>query len=230
VADHAVVNHDEWVAARERFLDEEKDFTRARDRLNAARLALPWERVDSEYRFVGENGELSLAAAFDGCHQLIVYHFMFPPEWEAGCPHCSFWADNFDRSVVHLWARDIRFVAVSRAPYPKLAAYRDRMGWSFPWLSSEGSAFNYDFGVSFTPVEQSEPVFNYATIVPGMSDREAASSFYSDDDGTIYHTYSTYGRGIDLLNGTYNFIDISPLGRNEDPDNTQSWVRRHDEY
>ena len=227
--DHAVVSHDEWLQARREFLGKEKAFTRERDRINAARLALPWELVDQEYMFAGPRGEVTLAELFGGRRQLIVYHFMFPPEWDAGCPHCSFWADNFDGNAAHLRARDISFVVISRAPYPKLAAYRARMGWSFQWFSSGDSAFNYDFGASFTADQQDEPVFNYATMVPGMPDRESASAFYRDNSA-IYHTYSTYGRGIDLLNGTYNFIDISPLGRNEDPGDTQSWVRRHDEY
>jgi len=226
---HAIVSHDEWLQARREFLDQEKAFTHERDRINVARLALPWERVEQEYVFSGSRGDVALADLFQGCRQLIVYHFMFPPEWDAGCPHCSFWADNFDGNAAHLRARDISFVAVSRAPFDKLAAYRARMGWSFQWFSSGDTTFNYDFGVSFTEDQQDEPVFNYGNAAPGMPDREAASAFFRDN-GAIYHTYSTYGRGIDLLNGTYNFIDISPLGRNEDPDNTQSWVRRHDEY
>ncbi len=230
MVDHLIAGHDEWLAARRRFLDEEKAFTHARDRLNAARVALPWEVVEKEYAFTGASGQATLGDLFDGCRQLIVYHFMYPPEWDAGCPHCSFWADNFDGNVVHLRARDISFVAVSRAPIEKLTAYRARMGWSFPWFSSGTSTFNYDLGVSFTPDQQDRRIFNYGTLVPGMSDREAASAFYRDDTGSIYHTYSTYGRGIDLLNGAYNFIDISPLGRNENPADTQSWVRRHDEY
>jgi len=227
--EHEVVGHSEWLKARGEFLAQEKAFTRERDRINAARLALPWERVEQEYMFSGPRGEVTFADLFDGCRQLIVYHFMFPPEWDAGCPHCSFWADSFDGTTAHLHARDISFAAVSRAPFGKIAAYRARMGWSFPWYSSGDSAFNYDFGVSFTAGQLDKPAFNYGTMVPGMPDREAASAFYRDDDA-IYHTYSTYGRGIDLLNGAYNFIDISPLGRNEDPGDTQSWVRRHDEY
>ena len=227
--DHAVVSHDEWLQARREFLGQEKAFTRERDRISAARRALPWERVEQEYVFSGPRGEVTLADLFGGCRQLVVYHFMFPPEWDAGCPHCSFWADNFDGTTVHLRARDISFVAISRAPFQKLAVYRARMGWSFQWFSSGDSSFNYDFGVSFTAGQRDKPVFNYGTLVPGMADREGASAFYRDN-GSIFHTYSTYGRGIDLLNGAYNFIDISPLGRNEDPRNAQSWVRRHDEY
>ncbi len=229
MVDHEVVSHDEWLKARHEFLSQEKAFTRERDRINAARLALPWERVEQKYVFSGPSGEATFADLFHGYRQLIVYHFMFPPEWDAGCPHCSFWADNFDGTSVHLRARDISFVVISRAPFTKLAAYRARMRWSFPWFSSGDSTFNYDFGVSFTVDQQDKPTFNYGTAVPGMPDREAASAFFRDNEA-IYHTYSTYGRGIDLLNGAYNFIDISPLGRNEDPNDTQSWVRRHDEY
>jgi predicted dithiol-disulfide oxidoreductase (DUF899 family) len=228
--DHELVGHEEWQERRRAFLTEEKAFTRQRDRLNAARVALPWEAVEQDYRFIGPRGEVVFADLFEGCHQLLVYHFMFPPEWDDGCPHCSFWADNFDGNAAHLRARDVSFAAVSRAPFEKLAAYRTRMGWSFAWYSSGDGPFNYDYGVSFIPEQQNEETFNYGTLVPGMSDREGASAFYRDDDGALYHTYSTYGRGIDLLNGTYNFIDISPLGRHEDPQETQSWVRRHDEY
>lgn len=226
---HPVVDHAEWIERRRRFLDREKAFTRERDALAAARRARPWERVERDYTFTGPDGEVPLAALFGTHHQLLVYHFMYPPEWDAGCPHCSFWADNFDGNAVHLAERDISFAAVSRAPFDRIAAYRVRMGWSFPWFSSDGP-FNDDFGASFEPEETTQRVFNYGTLVPGFTDREAVSAFYRDDDGAVYHTYSTYGRGIDLLNGAYNFIDLSPLGRNEDPADTQSWVRRHDEY
>ena len=230
MTDHAVVDHAEWVAQRRRLLDREKAFTHERDRLAEERRALPWEPVDRAYTFTGADGEVTLSGLFGGHHQLLVYHFMFPPDWEAGCPHCSFWADNFDGVDVHLAQRDIAFAAVSRAPFDRIAGYRARMGWSFPWFSSDDGPFNYDFGASFPPADQDRPVFNYGTQTPGMSDREGVSAFYRDDDGRIFHTYSTYGRGIDLLNGAYNFIDLSPLGRHEVPGDTQSWVRRHDEY
>ena len=228
--DHPVVSHSEWVSARKALLAEEKAFTHERDRINALRVALPWERIEAQYEFTGPSGTVSFGELFGPHHQLIVYHFMFPPEWDEGCPHCSFWADSFDRTDVHMRARDISFVAISRAPFDKLAAYKSRMGWSFQWYSSHNSEFNYDLGVSFSPEDQERRVFNYDTLTPGMSDREGASAFYRDSGGNIYHTYSTYGRGIDLLNGAYSFIDISPLGRNEDPEFTQSWVRRRDEY
>lgn len=229
MTEHPVVDHAEWVERRRSFLDREKAFTRERDALAAERRALPWERVERDYTFTGPDGDVSLAGLFGTHHQLLVYHFMYPPEWDAGCPHCSFWADSFDGNTIHLAQRDISFVAVSRAPFDRIAGYRARMGWSFPWVSSDGP-FNYDLGVSFRPEEMKQQVFNYGTLAPGFTDREAVSAFYRDDDGGIFHTYSTYGRGIDLLNSAYNFIDLSPLGRNEDPLEPQSWVRRHDEY
>ena len=192
--DHPVVSHEEWVAERTAFLAKEKEFTRQRDELSRRRRELPWERVEKDYVFDGPRGTESLADLFDGRSQLIVYHFMFLPEWEAGCPHCSFWADNFDDNVVHLAHRDISLVAMSRAPFVKLDAYRKRMGWSFKWLSSGASDFNYVYGVSFRPEEQKQSVYNYGTMAPGMSDREGTSVFYKDADGSIFHTYSTYAR------------------------------------
>ena len=226
---HRVVSHDEWVAARTDFMKQEKEFTRQRDELSRRRRELPWERVEKDYVFDGPKGKESLADLFDGRSQLIVYHFMFPPEWEAGCPHCSFWADNFDDNVIHINHRDASMVAVSRAPFAKLDTYRKRMGWSFQWLSSGANDFNDDFGVSFRPEEQKEKRYNYGTIVPGMSDREGVSVFYKDAAGTIFHTYSAYARGIDMLNTAYHYIDITPKGRDEG-DKPQYWVRRHDEY
>jgi predicted dithiol-disulfide oxidoreductase (DUF899 family) len=171
-APHDVVSHDAWIAARTELLAKEKEFTRLRDQLSRQRRSLPWEVVDKEYRFEGPNGIQTLAQLFDGRSQLIVYHFMFTPEWNEGCPHCSFWADSFDRNVVHLNARDVTFVAISRAPLSKLTAYEERMGWSFTWLSSAGTAFNYDYGVSFTPEQQAtEGVYNYRSQAKPMSDR-----------------------------------------------------------
>lgn len=226
---HPVVSHEQWIAARKELLALEKEFTRQRDALTRRRRELPWERVEKEYLFDGPRGRESLSDLFDGRGQLIVYHFMFLPEWEAGCPHCSFWADNFDDNVVHLAHRDISMVAVSRAPFAKLDAYRKRMGWTFPWLSSGGSDFNYDFGASFRPEEQKANVYNYGTLVPGMSDREGISVFYKDENGALFHTYSTYARGLDMMNTAYHYIDLTPKGR-EEGDRPQHWVRRHDEY
>jgi predicted dithiol-disulfide oxidoreductase (DUF899 family) len=224
---HRVVPHGEWIAARTAFLAKEKEFTQQRDALNQQRRDLPWERVEKQYTFDGPNGKETLADLFDGRSQLIVYHFMFPPEWDAGCPHCSFWADNFDDVIVHINHRDTSMVAISRAPLSKLEAYEKRMGWSFKWLSSGNTDFNYDLGVSFTDAERA--FFNYTTQNVGMTDREGASVFYKDEDGSVFHTYSTYARGIDMMNTAYHYIDLTPKGRDEGTRN-QYWVRRHDEY
>jgi len=231
VTEHAVVPHEEWVQARRAFLAREKDFTRQRETLAAERRALPWEAVTKDYAFDGPGGKRSLPDLFDGMGQLIVYHFMFPPEWDAGCPHCSFWADHFDGAPVHLRARDTSFVAVSRAPRAKLATYEQRMGWSFPWYSSGETDFNYDFGASFTPddVASEAPVYNYGSA-PGLEDREGLSVFRRDERGQVFHTYSAYARGIDAINGTYQLLDLVPKGRDEPVGDPQFWVRRHHEY
>jgi predicted dithiol-disulfide oxidoreductase (DUF899 family) len=227
-----VVSHDEWTQARKAFLAREKEFSRQREALARARRELPWEEVSTEYVFDGPDGTLTLPDLFDGLGQLVVYHFMFPPEWDAGCPHCSFWADSFDGTPVHLRARDVSFTAISRAPIGKIAAYRQRMGWSFPWVSSAGTDFNYDFGASFTPGEVAShaPVFNYGSE-PRFEDREGISVFARDEQGRVFHTYSTYARGIDAVNAAYQFLDLVPKGRDEPSDgDPQFWVRRHDEY
>jgi predicted dithiol-disulfide oxidoreductase (DUF899 family) len=227
---HEVVAHDEWVEARRALLAAEKEFTRARDDLSRIRRQLPWERVDKEYEFDAGDARRSLADLFGPHRQLIVYHFMFAPEDDAGCPSCSFWAESFDRNVIHLAARDISFVAISRAPAAKLRAYRERMGWTFPWLSSGDGDFNYDFGVAFRPEQLDTNVYNYGSA-PGIEDREGVSVFFKDDDGDVFHTYSAYARGIDLLNSAYNYIDLTPRGREEPSGgNPQFWVRRRDEY
>jgi predicted dithiol-disulfide oxidoreductase (DUF899 family) len=222
------VSHDEWLEARKQLLGAEKEFTRARDELTRQRQALPWEPVEKDYVFDGPNGEETLADLFDGQSQLVVYHFMFAPEDDAGCKSCSFWADNFNPNVVHLNARDVSFAAVSRAPIEKLEAYRRRMGWDFHWVSSGKTEFNFDYGVSFTPEQQDELLYNYGTLAPRIADREGLSVF-ARDDGRIFHTYSAYGRGIDLVNTAYNYLDLVPRGRDEG-DRGQAWVRRHDEY
>ena len=228
---HHIVSHSDWTAARIAFLEKEKAFTRARDELSAARRALPWEKVETNYVFEGENGPVSLADLFRGKSQLIVYHFMFGPDWEAGCPHCSHWADNFNGIIVHLNQRDVSMVAVSRAPYARLAAYRKRMGWSFQWFSSLGTDFNFDYQASFTPdeVARKNALYNFTRQDPGTSEREGISVFSKGADGTIFHTYSTYARGIDMLSTDYNYLELVPKGRDE---NGQGpfWVRRHDEY
>jgi predicted dithiol-disulfide oxidoreductase (DUF899 family) len=228
---HQVVQHDEWVEARKSLLAREKEFTRQRDLLSEERRGLPWERVDKQYVFDGPDGEQSLTDLFDGRSQLVVYHFMFAPDdaWDEACKHCSFWADNFDPIVVHLNANDVSMVAVSRAKLDNIERYRKRMGWSFKWLSSSGSDFNFDYRVSFAPEEYESPVFNYGTMAPGFGDREGVSVFARVDD-EIFHTYSTYARGIDMLNTAYHYLDIVPRGRGEDDGPPQHWVRRHDEY
>lgn len=226
---HSVVSHDEWLAARGALLTREKEFTRVRDELSRQRRELPWEKVEKEYVFEGPAGKQSLGDLFDGRSQLVVYHFMFSPEWDAGCPHCSHWADNFNGIIVHLNHRDVTMVAISRAPYAKLKKYEKRMGWTFKWLSSHETDFNYDFGVSFRPEEQKKKVYNYGTIDPGMPDREGVSVFYKDAKGNIFHTYSAYARGIDMMNVDYQFLDLVPKGRDEG-DRGPFWVRRHDEY
>jgi predicted dithiol-disulfide oxidoreductase (DUF899 family) len=230
---HPIVSREQWLAARRELLAKEKAFTRARDELNRARRELPWERVEKRYEFEGPDGRASLSDLFAGQSQLIVQHFMFGPAWEAGCPHCSFWADSFDRIPIHLAHRDISFVAVSRAPYPKIAAYRQRMGWSFRWLSSFGSDFNYDYCVSFTPEQLAagRALYNFVEQNPGMEEREGVSVFFKDAAGELFHTYSSYSRGLDLLNSAYNYIDLAPKGRDEPAQgNPQFWVRRRDEY
>ena len=228
MAEHKVP-HEEWVEARKELLAKEKAFTRARDEVTRQRLALPWDAVDTEYAFTGPSGELSFADLFDGRSQLLVYHFMFDPDDDVGCPICSFWADNFEPVVLHLRARDVTFVAVSLAPFPKIAAYKERMGWTFPWFSSFGSDFNFDYGVSFRPEQADEPLYNYGTLPPRDTQREGVSVFARDGDGRIFHTYSAYARGIDLVNTAYNYLDLVPKGRDEDG-RGPFWVRRHDEY
>lgn len=230
---HEVVSHERWTEARKDILRREKDFTRMRDELSAARRALPWERVEKPYVFQGPGGERTLAELFDGRRQLVVYHFMFGPDWEKGCKSCSFWADGFDGIPAHLAHRDVTFVAISRAPLAKLQAFARRMGWSFPWFSSGGCDFNFDYGVSFDERDAAEkrPTYNFGTQHPEGTEMPGVSCFICDDDGAVFHTYSTYGRGIDILNPAYAFLDVAPLGRDEDAlPFTMSWVRLHDEY
>jgi predicted dithiol-disulfide oxidoreductase (DUF899 family) len=228
---HTVVSREKWLAARKALLVKEKAFTRLRDRLSRQRRALPWVQVDKHYIFDGPTGRETLSDLFDDRSQLIVYHFMFAPDWDVGCKHCSFWADNFDKIIVHLNHRDVTMVAASRAPYSKLAAYQKRMGWNFKWVSSGGTDFNFDYHVSFTPEEEAnkKALFNYKIQDPDSSDREGASIFYKDATGNIFHTYSTYARGIDMVNTAYHYLDLVPKGRDEGKTGP-SWLRRRDEY
>jgi predicted dithiol-disulfide oxidoreductase (DUF899 family) len=231
MTDHQVVSREVWLAARKALLAKEKDFTRQRDDLSRQRRELPWVKVTETYTFDGPRGNETLADLFEGRSQLVIYHFMFGPDWEAGCPHCSFWADNFDRIIVHLKQRDVTMLAVSRAPYAKLAAYQKRMGWTFKWLSSGETKFNFDYFASFTPEEVAAKsgFYNFASQDPRRTDREGVSVFYKDAAGSVFHTYSTYARGIDMLNTAYHYLDLAPKGRDEG-DRGQYWVRRHDEY
>ncbi|GAC1460332.1 MAG: DUF899 domain-containing protein [Steroidobacteraceae bacterium] len=228
---HRVVASDEWLKARVELLAAEKEFTRLRDRLSEQRRRLPWEAVDKSYVFEGSDGRQTLPELFGGRSQLIIYHFMFHPDWDAGCPHCSRWADSFDRAIVHLNHRDVTMAAVSRAPYAQLAAYQKRMGWSFRWLSSFGSDFNFDYHVSFTPAEMQAQKGFYNLVVqnPDASEREGISVFLKDTDDKVFHTYSTYARGIDMMNVDYQYLDLVPKGRDEGGRGPY-WVRRHDEY
>lgn len=232
--DHPVVSREEWLSARTKFLAKEKEFTHLRDELSRQRRALPWVKVDKQYVFEGPKGKETLADLFEKRSQLIVYHFMFGPDWNEGCPHCSFWADNFNPIGVHLNHRDVTFVAISRAPLSKIDAFKKRMGWQFRWLSSGKTDFNYDYGVSFTPeqLQKGPVVYNYSRKAMGdAQDREGLSVFYKDGNGTVFHTYSSYERGIDLVNTAYNYLDLVPKGRDEESlDFTQAWVRHHDRY
>jgi predicted dithiol-disulfide oxidoreductase (DUF899 family) len=229
--DHKVVSPAEWLDARRQLLLQEKEFTKARDRLSELRRELPWERVEKAYVFEGPEGKQSLPELFDGRSQLIIYHFMFGPDWDAGCPHCSHFADSFNGAIVHLNHRDATMIAVSRAPYAKLAAYRKRMGWTFKWVSSFGSDFNFDYHVSFTPEEVAKKAafYNFRKQDPDAEEREGVSVFYRDQAGDVFRTYSTFARGIDMLNVDYQYLDLVPKGRDEGGKGPY-WVRRHDEY
>jgi predicted dithiol-disulfide oxidoreductase (DUF899 family) len=228
---HKVVSSGEWLDARMRLLAKEKEFTQLRDELSQARRDLPWERVDKNYVFDGPNGAESLTELFGGRSQLIVYHFMFNPEWEAGCKSCSFWADSFERNVVHLNHRDVTLVAISRAPLGKIEAFRKRMGWTFKWLSSAANDFNFDYQVSFRPEQLAtgEVYYNYRQRKSSMTDLVGISVFYRDAGGDVFHTYSCYERGVDMMNAAYHYLDLVPKGRDEGG-RTQFWVRHRDSY
>jgi predicted dithiol-disulfide oxidoreductase (DUF899 family) len=224
-----IVSRADWRAARLALLAEEKSFDRARDALAAQRRALPMVRLDRDYRFADETGEVGLGDLFGGCRQLVVYHFMFGPDWAEGCPSCSFWADNFDGIDAHLRARDTALVAVSKAPLDKLMAYRQRMGWRFRWVSAGDSGFNEDFRVSFAP-DSKGGEYNFAPRTHAGSEMPGISVFFRDGD-SVLHSYSTYSRGLDMLNGAYHFLDLTPKGRDEgELPWSMAWVRRHDRY
>jgi predicted dithiol-disulfide oxidoreductase (DUF899 family) len=229
---HKIVSQNQWLEARKRLLIREKEFTRFRDKLSQQRRELPWVKVEKNYVFDGPGGKETLSDLFEGKSQLVVYHFMYAPDWEEGCPSCSFWADNFNGIGVHLNHRDVTMVAISRAPLEKLEAFKRRMGWNFKWLSSGSDDFNYDYHVSFaaeTPEKELE--YNYGKREIDMPDLPGVSVFYKDAEGRVFHTYSCYARGIDILNTAYNYLDLVPKGRDESEfEFTQAWVRYHDRY
>ena len=227
---HAVVSRDEWLTARRELLKAEKEVTHLRDKVAQERLALPWVRIEKEYVFDTPEGPRALADLFDGRSQLLVQHFMFAPGWKEGCPSCSFMADHTDGMNKHLSHHDVTMIAVSRAPLAEIERYRHRMGWQFRWVSSNGSSFNYDFRVSFTQEQVASGHIDYNFGVWDETGEEwpGLSAFFKDESGNVFHTYSTFGRGVEVMMGTYAMLDLMPKGRNEDEG--MDWVRRHDRY
>jgi predicted dithiol-disulfide oxidoreductase (DUF899 family) len=227
--EHKTVSRNEWIAARKALLEKEKEFTRARDRLSEERRALPWVKLDKTYLFDTPEGRQSLTDLFGRNSQLVVYHFMFGPGWKAGCPGCSFLADHIDGANLHLAHHDVSLVAVSRAPLGEFLPYKKRMGWRFKWVSSNGSDFNFDFQVSASEADKAcgKMTYNYETI-DAVDELPGISVFYKNGGGDIFHTYSSYARGGDILIGAYNYLDLTPKGRNESE--IMDWMRRHDEY
>ncbi len=231
-AHHRIVSTDEWVAERKTLLEREKELTRLRDQIARQRRALPWVRVDKEYEFDTLSGRRTLAELFAGRPQLLVQHFMFAPGWEEGCPSCSFMADHADGMNVHLADRDVTLLAVSRAPLAEIERFRQRMGWQFTWVSSHGTSFNYDFGVSFTAeqVAKGELYYNYGKWPLAYEEWPGISVFLKNAN-QVFHTYSTFGRGVEVMMGTYNMLDLTPKGRNENEEgHKMEWVRHHDRY
>lgn len=226
-----IVTKEQWTDARLEHLAKEKAFTAERDALSRARRDLPWLEITEDYVFKGSNGSVSLLDAFGDHEQLLVYHFMMGPDWEEGCPSCSFWADNYNGTLEHLAARDTALAAVSRAPLSAIEAYKKRMGWSFPWLSSLESSFNFDFAVSFTDdqVSSGAKIYNYETSGFGTTEGPGISAFRRQDN-KIFLTYQTFARGLDMLNGAYHMLDITSKGRDEEDTGNMGWLRRHDSY
>ncbi len=229
---HQVVSHAEWLAAREEHLKKEKEFTRLRDELSRQRRQLPWERVEKNYVFEGPSGKVTLGELFGKRSQLIVYHFMFGPGWSEGCPSCSYLADHFDGMTVHLANRDVSFAVVSRAPIAEIEAFKKRMGWRFTWVSSFGSEFNYDYQVSFSAEERAKGKVQYNYTETAFPSEEGPGlSVFAKKDSEVLHTYSAYARGLDILVGTYSFLDHAPKGRDEEGlAHSMAWVRHHDKY
>lgn len=231
--DHAVVAHDDWLQARLQLLAREKELRRQMDAVAKLRRNLPWEQVKTDYVFDTKTGKQRLADLFNGRSQLLVYHFMLGPGWPEGCKSCSYLADHFDPMLVHLAHRDVNFLVVSRAPMAEIEAFQKRMGWQFQWVSSSDNSFNFDYAVSFTPeqIERGESHYNYGKQTFPIAEAPGLSAFYRDKTGVIYHTYSTYARGLDVCVGVYNFLDLAPKGRDEEGfKNPMDWVRHHDRY
>ena len=230
---HEIVDRTDWLEARRKLLAREKELTHLRDQLSAERRALPWVRVDKEYVFDGPDGRQTLSQLFAGRSQLVIYHFMFAPDWEKGCKSCSFWADNFNGITTHLEHRDVTFLAVSRAPLAKLQAFARRLGWNFKWVSSAGSDFNFDYHVSFSPEQRSrgDATYNYAPLRYPEPEMPGISVFTHDASGAVFHTYSCYARGLDMMNTAYHYLDLVPKGRDEDNlPGTMAWLKIRDEY
>ncbi len=231
---HLTVSREKWLESRLDLLAAEKDLTRRSDQVAQLRRQLPWVKTDKPYVFDGPSGQVALADLFEGRHQLLVQHFMLAPGWEQGCPSCSYMADHTDGMTVHLAHRDVTFVAISRAPFAEIERFRRRMGWQFKWVSSYGTDFNYDFGVSFTPEEVAKGKINYNYGNWPLVGEEwpGVSVFYKDDAGDVFHTYSTYGRGVEVMMGAYRMLDLTPKGRGERDDTIykMEWVRHHDRY
>lgn len=230
---HTIVSHERWIAERTALLAREKELTRLRDEIARERRALAWERVDKPYVFAAPEGTRTLGELFEGRRQLLVQHFMLGPGWEQGCKSCSYMADHTDGMNVHLANRGVTFVAVSRAPLTDIQRFRQRMGWPFKWVSSHGSDFNFDFAVSFSREQQAagEVYYNYAKRAFPTEEAPGLSVFYQNDAGEVFHTYSTYGRGVEVMMGTYNMLDLTPNGRGErDVPYKMEWVRHHDRY
>jgi len=230
---HKIVSREEWTDARKKLLKKEKEETKMRDELSAERRKLPWVKIEKDYVFSGPKSDVSLSELFNGRSQLLVYHFMFGPDWKEGCPSCSFLCDHIDAAVPHLAARDVQVVMISRAPLPKIEAFKKRMGWHFDWVSSNANDFNHDFNVSFTPQEMAKGkvYYNYTLQEFPSAEAPGISVFYKNADGEIFHAYSTFGRGLDSVVGTYVLLDMVPKGRDEDHlAFSMEWVRHHDRY
>ncbi|MCC8962810.1 DUF899 domain-containing protein [Bradyrhizobium sp. Pear76] len=233
MSQHTIVSREQWIAARKALMISEKELTQAREAVSRQRRELPWVKVDQDYVFDGPDGKVTLGDLFKGRPQLVVQHVMFAPEWDAACKSCSFWVDGFERMVPHLAARDTTMVAISRAPLAKLEAFKKRMGWTFDWLSSGTNDFNYDYGVSFTQgqIDAGDAKYNYGTTPLYGPELPGISVFFRDEEGSVFHTYSTFARGLDMMNAAYHYLDLTPLGRHEEGlPYPMDWVRLRDQY